>query len=107
MKKAIVLGIAGLAVAVLFLIASGLTSKANPVVTPSITTIATQGRFQHIQMGKTSEDMLLDTETGRVFDFYNTTILREVPTEVCGDAKCSTWKRVSDARQSAFPKRSD
>ncbi|MFZ0856034.1 MAG: hypothetical protein WAN10_04195 [Candidatus Acidiferrales bacterium] len=36
----------------------------------AVTTIATQGRFQLIKL-KTNEDMLLDTATGKVFDFYN------------------------------------
>lgn len=64
----------------------------------SVTTIATQGRFQLIKL-KTTEDMLLDTATGKVFDFYNGgTVLKEIPIKACADADCTSQKGVVDAR---------
>jgi hypothetical protein len=64
----------------------------------AVTTIATQGRFQLIRL-KTNEDMLLDTATGKVFDFYNGgSVLKEIPIKACSDAECTTQKGVADAR---------
>lgn len=64
----------------------------------AVTTIATQDRFQLIKL-KTNEDMLLDTATGKVVDFYNGgSVLREIPITVCADADCKTQKAAVDAR---------
>lgn len=79
----------------------GLNDWLAPVYTHAqepVTTIATQGRFQLIRL-KTNEDMLLDTATGKVFDFYNGgTVLREIPIKACTDAECTSQKGVADAR---------
>jgi len=43
--------------------------------------------------------MLLDTATGKVFDFYNGgSVLREIPITACADADCKTQKAAVDAR---------
>jgi hypothetical protein len=48
---------------------------------------------------KTNEDMLLDTASGKVFDFYNGgSYLQEIPIKSCADADCMTRKGTVDAR---------
>lgn len=69
-----------------------------PMSTKAQETPVNTGRFQLIKL-KTNEDMLLDTATGRVFDFYNGgSYLQQIPVKICADADCATRKSAIDAR---------
>jgi hypothetical protein len=72
--------------------------KPTPVKAQDMATPAAPGRFQLIKM-KTNEDMLLDTATGKVFDFYNGgSYLQQIPVKSCADAECANRKPTIDAR---------